>query len=370
MSIPKIKIPKILYLSRGRGFSHAMNDLLILKELKDLNRNLSILVGSYDKGYTYFLKNGFRPFNLGLKQNDELTLKASLRIWSLIRKFKPDLVISDEVFIALHITKGLKIPSILITHWFFETYNKKHPIIPAVKKADHVIFVDTPQFHNIPLDYNVHLTFVGPLMREFEYKLRDKKRARKELGINVKDKVILVTPGGRHKDRSRLLELSVKAFEELGEKNIKLILLTGELYEEYLNRFADEDRIIVKDFDWKMDRLMVASDLVICKGTFSTTWELAYLGIPSISIPDINNPIDQIHVYRMDKHNLTLRIDPRKLNKSYLLENIKEILDSKGKSEEILKARERFLDGRGEKEAAEEINYFIQRISKWKKNSR
>ena len=364
MRISKIKSPKILYLSRGRGFSHAMNDLLILNELKNINNRLSILIASYDKGYTYFLENGFRPFNLGLKQADELTLKAGLRMWSIIRKFKPDLVISDEVFIVLHITKGLKIPSILITHWFFESYNKKHPVIPAVKKANHVIFVDTPLFHTIPYYFNVHLTFVGPVIRKFEYTLKDKKRARDELDIDMEDKVILVTPGGRHKDRNRLLEVSVEAFKELGRDNIRLILLTGELYEEYRNRFADEDSIIVKDFDWKMDRLMVASDLVICKGTFSTTWELAYLGVPSVSIPDINNPIDQIHVNRMDKNNLTLRIDPRRLNKSCLLENIKKIFESKEIREELLKAHNRFFNGKAQKEAAEEINYFISRISK------
>ncbi len=364
MRISKIKSPKILYLSRGRGFSHAMYDSLILKELKNINKDLSILVASYDKGYIYFRGNGFRPFNLGLKQNDELTLKAGLRMWSLIRKFKPDLIISDEVFIVLHITKGLKIPSILITHWFFETYNKKHPIIPAVKKADYVIFVDTPLFHTIPYDFNVHLTFVGPVIREFEYSLKDKKKARDELGINMEDKVILVTPGGRHKDRNRLLEVTIEVFKELQGKNLKLILLTGELYEEFLGRFAGDDSIIVKDYDWKIDRLMVASDLVICKGTFMTMWELAYLGVPSISIPDLSNPVDQVNVYRMDEHNLTRRMDPRKLNKSVLLEEVRKQFNSNVRSEEILENIRKLLYGKGQQEAAEEINYFVNRIQK------
>jgi uncharacterized protein (TIGR00661 family) len=364
MTISKIKSPKILYLSRGRGFSHAMNDLLILKELKCINKDLSILVASYDKGYKYFLENGFRPYNLGLRENDELTLKAGLRMWALIRKFKPDLVVSDEVFIVLHITKGLKVPSVLITHWFFESYNKKHPIIPAVKKANHVIFVDTPEFHNIPFDFKVHLTFVGPVIREFDYTLRDKMRARNELGINHNNRVILVTPGGRARNRNRLLEVSVEAFKELNRKDMKMILLTGELREEYEKKFADEDRIIIKDYDWKIDRLMVASDLVICKGTFSTTWELAYLGVPSISIADINNPIDQIHINRMDKYNLTFRIDPRRLNKSVLLENMKKVFDSRGKKTDISKACRKIMYGRGQREAAREINYFISRILK------
>jgi uncharacterized protein (TIGR00661 family) len=362
MSISKLKGPKILYLSRGRGFSHAMYDLLILEELKNINKDLSILVASYDKGYIYFLNNGIKAFNLELRQEDELSLKAGFRIWSLIRKFRPNLVVADEVFISLHITKALKIPSILITHWFFESYNKKHPIIPAVKKANHVLFVDTPEFHNIPFDFKVHLTFVGPIIREFDYNLGDKNRARSELGIKREDKVILVTTGGRHKDRNKLLELSVEVFKELQEKNMKLILLTGELRKEYEKKCADNDNIIVKDYDWKMDRLMVASDLVICKGTFMTTWELAYLGVPSISVPDLSNPVDQVHTYRMTENDLTLRIDPRKISKSVLLEAVRKELNSKGRSAEILKNSRKFMNGRGQQEAAEEINYFINGI--------
>jgi len=364
MKIFKAKSPKILYLSRGRGFSHGMYDLLIIKELKKINNDVVVHVATYDKGYKYFLGNGFKPFDIGLKQDEELSLKAGFRIWSLIRKFKPNLVVTDEVFIALHITKGLKIPSILITHWFFETFSGEHPIIPAVKKANHVIFVDTPEFHNIPPDYNVHLTFVGPVIREFEYNLKDRNKARNELGIDKKDKVILVTPGGRHEERSKLLELSIEVFKELNRENMKLILLTGGLYEDYRKRFADDDRIIVKDFDWRIERLMVASDLAICKGTFMTTWELAYLGIPSISIPDMSNPVDHIHVKRMAEHNFTLRIDPRKFNKNVLLENIKEFFNSKCKNIDIANACRKIMYGRGQKEAAEEINYFLQRISK------
>jgi uncharacterized protein (TIGR00661 family) len=341
-----------------------MNDLLILKELKDINKDLSILVASYHKGYVCFIENGFKPLNLGLKPKEELTLKAGFRIWSIIRKFKPDLVVTDEVFIALHITKGLKIPSILITHWFFETLSEKHPIIPAIKKADHVIFVDTPEFHKIPRDYNVNLTFVGPVIREFEYGLKDKGRARKELDIEKEDKVILVTPGGGHQVRSKFLEISLEAFKELDGDNLKFIILAGELCEEFIQKYGTDNRIIIKDFDWQMDRLMVASDLVICKGSFSITWELAYLGIPSISIPDVSNPIDQIHVNRMDKRKLTLRIDPRKFNKNVLIENIREFFDSKCNNTDIAKVCKEVIFGRGQREAAEEINYFINRVTR------
>ena len=360
MKISKAESPKILYLSRGRGFSHAMYDSLILEELKNINKDLSILVASYDKGYLYFRENGIVVFNLGLKQDEELSLKAGFRMWSLIRRFKPDLVVSDEVFIVFHITKALKIPSVLITHWFFETFSKNHPIIPVVKKANHVIFVDTPLFHTIPFDFNVHLTCVGPIIRDFDYTLKDKKRARKELGLNTEDKVILVAPGGRHEERNKLLEVSLRAFKELRGDKLKLILLTGELCEEYAKRCIDDKRIIIKDFDWEMDRLIVASDLVICKGTFMTTWEIAYLGVPSLSIPDISH-IDQFHVNRMAENGFTTKIDPRKLNKKVLLENIKEILYNDRVKKNISEEVKKIINGRGQIEAAEEINYLTVR---------
>jgi len=363
MSISKSKNPRILYLSRGRGFSHAMYDSLILRELKKMNKNISVLVASYDKGYTYFLNNRIEAFNLGLKENEELTLKAGFRMWSLIRRFKPDLVVSDEVFIVLHITKALKIPSVLITHWFFETFSKNHPMIPVVKKANHVIFVDTPEFHTIPFDFNVHLTCVGPVIRKFDYTLKDRKRARRELEIGLKDKVILVTPGGRHKNRSELLEICFRAFKDLKDNNLKLIILSGELCEEYSKRYEVDKRVIVKDFDWKMDRLIVASDLVICKGTFMTTWEIAYLGVPSISIPDTGH-IDQFHVNRMAAHGFTTKIDPRKLSKKVLLEKIKENLYNGVKKENISKKVKKFINGRGQKDAAEEINYLANKALK------
>ncbi len=363
MCSTRIKSAKILYFSRGRGFSHAMYDLLILEELKKINRNLSILVATYDRGYTYFVKNGFNPFNLGLNQDEELTLKAGFRMWSLIRRFKPDLVVADEVFIVLHITKALKIPSVLITHWFFENFSEKHPMIPVVKKAKHVVFVDTPEFHTIPFDFNVHLTCVGPIIRDFKYGLKDRKKARKELGINLRDKVILVTPGGRHKDRSKLLEVSLDAFKDLRSDNLKLILLAGELCEEYSKRCGNDERIIVKDFEWEMDRLIVASDLVICKGTFMTTWEIAYLGVPSISIPDIGH-IDQFHVNRMVGHGFTTKIDPRRLSKKILLKKIKEILYNDRKNKNISKEIKKFITGRGQKDAAEEINYLASKTLK------
>jgi len=350
---------KLLYLSRGRGFCHAMRDMLIIEHLKEFNINLNLKVVSHEQGYTYFKKNGFEVENLDLKLREEFSQKALFRIQSYIDKFKPNFIIADEVFIALPLAKKFNIPSILITNWFFESFSRRHPFIPIVQKADSIIFADSPKLHTVPLGFSVPVTFVGPIIREFEYTREDKEKVRKELGLGEEGKVILVIAGGRCKEREKLLKLSAKVFERLNRSDLKMLLLTGELYSEYSKRFEKENRIIVKDYDWEMDRLMTASDIVICKGTFSTTWELVYLGVPSISIPDIDNPVDQLHVKKLNKYNATIGLNPKKITPSLLLENVEKLLNSEKKREEMSLACKKLRGKRGQKEAAKIINDYI-----------
>ena len=49
----------------------------------------------------------------------------------------------------------------------------------------------------------------------------------------------------------------------------------------------------VMERDWQVDRLMVASDLVVTKANRNTVVELGYLGIPSISLASRLNPMDE-----------------------------------------------------------------------------
>jgi UDP-N-acetylglucosamine:LPS N-acetylglucosamine transferase len=336
-----------------------MRDMLIIEHLKEFNTNLNLKVFSYEQGYTYFKKNDFEVGNLDLRLREEFSQKALFKIKSCIDRLKPDFIVADEVFLVLPLAENLGIPSILVTNWFFEAINNKHPLIPVVKKANHIILADKRDFHKIPPNFDIPVSFVGPIIKEFNYEFKDKGKAKKELGINKEDRVILVTPGGRPTERNELLEVSIEVFKELTDKNLKLILLAGELYKEYLERFKNEDKIIVKDFDWEMDRLMVASDIVICKGTFSITWELVYLGVPSISIPDFNNPVDQLHIKKLSEHNATVGLNTKKITPSLLLENVQRLLNSDEERQGMSRACKKLKGKRGQKEAAKIINDYI-----------
>jgi len=358
----KNKKPKILYFSRGRGFCHAMRDMLIIEEFTKLNENLNIQVASYAEGYTCFTQNGFEVFDLGLKLNEEIGYNAVNRIESLIKRFKPALIVTDEGFVVLSLAKKFGIPSLLITNWFFESIDKRHPLIPVVRDANHIIFADRKEFHKVPSNFDVPVSFVGPIIRQFEYTHKDKGKARSELGLEDDEIVILVTPAGRHKHRNKLLDLTPSIIERVKKLELRLILLTGPLFEEYSKKIEKNDRVIVKSYDWKIDRLMAASDLVINKGTFTTTWELVFLGVPSISIPDGDNPVDLIHVKKLEKLNATVAINPYDFYTSILLEKIERLLDSEEKRKEMSRSCLNLVVERGQKKAAKIINEYVSNL--------
>ena len=70
--------------------------------------------------------------------------------------------------------------------------------------------------------------------------------------------------------------------------------------------FSGQPDILVLKEDWAIDRLMVASDLVITKGNRTTVCEAAFLGVPSISISAGVNWPDDVAIARV-RSNSALR---------------------------------------------------------------
>ncbi len=102
-------------------------------------------------------------------------------------------------------------------------------------------------------------------------------------------------PGSWREAQAPVAELLAGAFEMLPFTRKRLLWLTGADDEPLRRRFGDHPNIILNKEDWQIDRLMVASNLVITKGTRGTLRELAALGIPSLSISHgLNWPDDVV----------------------------------------------------------------------------
>ncbi|MGH9397771.1 MAG: hypothetical protein ACRD18_13085 [Terriglobia bacterium] len=90
-------------------------------------------------------------------------------------------------------------------------------------------------------------------------------------------------------------------------------------------RFGRRSDVIVKEHDWQMDRLMVASDLAITKANRITIKELAALGVPSISISHGLNPIDDMLIERIPTNTtLDARTVSRKMLAAAMVDILKE----------------------------------------------
>jgi hypothetical protein len=96
-----------------------------------------------------------------------------------------------------------------------------------------------------------------------------------------------------------VVELLAAVWEKLPHSPKRLIWLTDRDYKFLLSRFREQPDIIVLEEDWCIDRLIVASDLVITKANRLTVYEAASLGAPSVSISNGVNWPDEVAVARV-----------------------------------------------------------------------
>jgi UDP-N-acetylglucosamine:LPS N-acetylglucosamine transferase len=352
----------ILYISRGQGFQHAMMDLQIFEELQRFNPPIDCRFASYADGQQAFGANGLESIDLNLTADGDMSSQAIIALGSLIRETAPTLVVSHEVFMSLPLAKVFGVPAYLLTHWFFEAIDRRNPLNEFVKSADHILFTDIAEFHTVPSDFSVPVSFVGPVIRKWNWGLENRDVARKELGFAPDEKVVLITVGGRHSRRVGIIEAAVKAYEKSPLPNKRLVLLAGPLQHHYRQQFGDRKDILIKDFEWQIDKLVVASDLVICAGSFTTLWELAFLGIPSIAIPDKENVVDHQHAANMQRANTTCVISENTLSADSLLSGMRSILDDPGTWNAMSNAGLRLASSRGQQAVARVIHQAYQKL--------
>jgi UDP:flavonoid glycosyltransferase YjiC (YdhE family) len=283
---------KILFFTRGRGRGHAIPDMEIAREVEALSSKVEIRFVSYGTGARTFEAHGIPHIDLGLPDrnpiNETIVLAAKLIGW-----LDPDLVVAHEEFMALPAAKIFDKPTVLITDWFVDP--EKYSMT-TLRFADRILFLDEPGIYEEPEWVRGRVEYLGPLIRKFRYSGADRGRAREELDINAGTFVIVVLPGSWREAESPILDLVVAAFDLLPDASKRLIWMASDdrdLIREKVGARADID---VRGYEPEIDRILIASDVAITKGTRRTLFELASLGIPSVSLVCIENPIDKARV--------------------------------------------------------------------------
>jgi UDP-N-acetylglucosamine:LPS N-acetylglucosamine transferase len=88
----------------------------------------------------------------------------------------------------------------------------------------------------------------------------------------------------------------------------RLIWLAGRDYQRLAVRFRNDPSVRILKEDWQIDRLLVASDVLISKANRMTVYEAASLGLPSISISNLANWPDDVAVANVES-DTALRAD-------------------------------------------------------------
>jgi len=280
---------KLLFFCRGRGSGHAIPDIELTKELTSLRTDVDVRFVSYGTGAKTLAEHGCTVIGLDLPDLnsllDVIVLATKVTGW-----LQPDLVVSHEEFGALPAAQICDCPAVSITDWFVES---GRITMGALRYAREVVFTDFEGHFEEPPQAKGKVTYVGPILRKFEYSGDDRVRARQELGIPEEAAVISVLPGTHHTEaRVPVADLVLGAFEQLSRSPKQLVWVAGEDAPLISERAGGRSDLLVLGREWQIDQVMVASNAAITKATRKTALELESLGVPSVALSAGLNPID------------------------------------------------------------------------------
>jgi hypothetical protein len=191
-------MPRIVFLCRGHGYGHAARDLAVVTALRALRPDAEVLLASSGTGLDYFRRRSVGCANLGISDEEDQTLDAARRVLRFLgRVGRPDLVVADEVFCAPALCRGLGVPNLLLTDFFWADAGRPH-LDRVCADADAVVLLDAPSTHRLPTDLAVPVHVTGPVAAAFPL-TRD--QARRRLGVSGAELVVVAAFGSPHQNK-------------------------------------------------------------------------------------------------------------------------------------------------------------------------
>jgi len=291
---------EIELVSRGHGRGHAVPDIAIARELTRLAPHIQIDFVSYATGAETYRACGYPVTDIGAPEMPPF-LDMVVALTRLFGQMEPGprLIVSHEEIPAVVAAEILGIPCIFITDFFMDPSSM---FMEALKSASEIIFTAERGLYTEPPQLRGKIQYVGRAVRPFQYGLADRDRARTELGIPSDAAVMLVQPGAWVESRVPVADLIMDTWKLIPHSPKRLIWLTGRDYDNLHSRFGDQPDLILLREDWKIDRLMAASNVLITKANRLTVYEAAALGLPSVSLSNGANWPDDVAVANVDSN--------------------------------------------------------------------
>ncbi|MCL4543394.1 MAG: hypothetical protein M1118_02155 [Chloroflexi bacterium] len=232
------------------------------------------------------------PLGIGLEEEFSTQVVIPI-INDVIARTAPDLILAHEMFLVPVVAQHRRVPSILLTHWFFEPGNQ---IGTIMRLADQIIMLDLARFHETPSDLISRTEYIGPILGTSSV-----GAAFPSLPFGVTPgRYALIFVGGQVEVFRGLVEfvlqgLSLVRVRELAD--LQIVLLGQSMAAHFRNyaRRLGISNLVALDFQDDVTALESGASFVVGRGSFTVMSELAALGTPSLQILDGHNPIDTFH---------------------------------------------------------------------------
>lgn len=286
----------VLFFSRGRGRGHAIPDLAVLRDLRTLCPDVRVQFVSYAVGADVFRAAGEPVIDLGLPEMNPL-LETVIRAVQVMRRTSSACVVSHEEPAALAAARICGRPALFMSHWY---PLPPDPTAQALQYADRVLFMEHEGLFPEPPEIAGRIDYVGPVLRHLDVRRADRELIRAELGVGGDDVLLLMLAGSPDESVTPTIELVLHAFESLSTDRKQLIWVSSKNQQQLRNKIRHRPGVRIIDTDWQLERLMVACDVAITKGTYNIGRELSALGVPTVVLSHGYNPIDDLFARRLD----------------------------------------------------------------------
>ena len=213
-----------------------------------------------------------------------LKLTSSLvKSFSILRKFKPDVVIGTGGFASgavLKVASFLGIPTVIQEQNSFPGITNKL----LAKKANAICVA----YENLERFFPKHkMVLTGnPVRQDLMDVTNKKEEAIKHFKLDANKKTLLILGGSL--GARRINQLVEKEIDFLVGLGFQIIWQCGKVYVDDYLKYNEKENVQVTAFIDRMDFVYAAADVVISRSGASSVSELCIVGKPTIFIPSPN----------------------------------------------------------------------------------
>lgn len=322
---------KVLISAGGTG-GHIYPAIAIINKIKEKEPNSKFLyVGTLDRMEKDIIPNlGIDYIGIkmtGVSKNISklikfiyYNIKEEKHLEKEIKKFNPDVVIGVGGYVTVPVimaAKKLGIKTVL--HEQNSIPGKANKFLS--KYAD--LICTSMESSN---KYFKHKNIIYTGNPRGEETLKIKKANKKDYGLSVNKKLVLITTGslGASTVNNKLKE----CIKEFSKKNYEVLLVTGKESYDEMKKYSEKN-VIIMPYVENLNEVLKVTDLIITRAGATIISEITTIGVPSILIPSpyVANNHQEINAKDIESNNAGIVIKEQDLTKEILLDTIDKILD-------------------------------------------